>query len=476
MTEITITLVYATPSGATLQESILTDPNDTTLESIQTMAMALFNIDENTASMIQIHLDGRLLASQSTNTHAQSLSDAGVRDGDLLYVTSKTRSSSDTNNNNGASSNGGPNQNAALDFSNLLSGATSNNHSASATSSGGGLDFSTLLTAGPSSSSSSSQSNNHNNNSNGGVQAVEWPGMNLDDAMARNKNPDAFVRVLFKYENIMKELNYHSPVLAGKLKACNGNVQEAAKVYREFLVKGSISSAMARTTEHTTEKEMRRRLETNPMDETANKYFGEKIQQENVMKQYYEMMEKYPESMGRVLMLYIDAEVNGHSFQAFVDSGAQQTIMSSAFAEKLGVLHLVDKRFHGVAVGVGTGKILGRIHIVDLNIKGHLFPCSITVMDSSEGLGDKNMDFLLGLDMLKRHRCKIDLESNNLIFTLAPGEYLETPFLHEKDLSEAKGGTKGFDADAANAELQRAIEDSVANADSKMDVDDNEKN
>lgn len=119
------------------------------------------------------------------------------------------------------------------------------------------------------------------------------------------------------------------------------------------------------------------------MDEQANKYFGEKIQQENVMKQYYEMMEKYPEAMGRVLMLYIDVEVNGHTFHAFVDSGAQQTIMSSTFAEKLGVLHLVDKRFHGVAVGVGTGKILGRIHIVDLNIDGNLFPCSITVMVST---------------------------------------------------------------------------------------------
>lgn len=89
------------------------------------------------------------------------------------------------------------------------------------------------------------------------------------------------------------------------------------------------------------------------------------------------------------------------------------------------------------------------------------------------------MDFLLGLDMLKRHRCKIDLESNNLVFTLAPGQYLKTPFLHEKDLSEAKGGTKGFDADAANAELQRAIEDSVASSSvsgggDKMDVDEEE--
>merc|ERR1719215_120553 len=104
------------------------------------------------------------------------------------------------------------------------------------------------------------------------------------------------------------------------------------------------------------------------MDEEANSYFGKQIRQKNVEQQYYQMMEDYPESMGRVLMLYIDAYVNGHPIQAFVDSGAQNTIMSSACAEKCGLLHLLDTRFEGTAIGVGTGKILGRVHIAQLKI------------------------------------------------------------------------------------------------------------
>ena len=100
------------------------------------------------------------------------------------------------------------------------------------------------------------------------------------------------------------------------------------------------------------------------MDADTNKYFGEKIRLEKVQQQYERMIEEYPESMGRVLMLYINCLVDGKPLQVFVDSGAQSTIMSSACADRLGLLHLADDRFSGTAVGVGTGKILGKIHTV----------------------------------------------------------------------------------------------------------------
>jgi DNA damage-inducible protein 1 len=61
-------------------------------------------------------------------------------------------------------------------------------------------------------------------------------------------------------------------------------------------------------------------------------------------------------------MLYLDVEAEGRILRAFVDTGAQVTVMSAACAARCGLLSKVDKRFAGRAVGVGSAKILGRIH------------------------------------------------------------------------------------------------------------------
>lgn len=159
------------------------------------------------------------------------------------------------------------------------------------------------------------------------------------------------------------------------------------------------------------------------------------IRRENIEANMAAAIENLPEAFGRVTMLYVNIEVNGKPVKAFVDSGAQSTIMSERCAEMCNITHLIDTRFAGQARGVGTAKILGRVHIAQMKFGNSVFPISITILENND------VDFLFGLDTLRRYRCCIDLSRNLLRIDGVNGQE-EIPFLSESELPE---GARGVD-------------------------------
>ena len=205
----------------------------------------------------------------------------------------------------------------------------------------------------------------------------------------RSNDDPATIRDLFMSNPhqlaLLKERN---PRLADAL--LSGNLEQFAKVLGEQR-RENAERVLGR----------QRMFSGDPFDPEIQRQISEEIRMQNINSNMETAMEYQPESFGQVFMLYINCAVNGHPVKAFVDSGAQMTIMSAKCAERCGVTRLIDHRWAGTAIGVGTQKIIGRVHLCQIQIEKDFLPTSFSVLE------DQQMDILVGLDMLKRHQVRM---------------------------------------------------------------------
>merc|ERR1719319_518619 len=277
--------------------------------------------------------------------------------------------------------------------------------------------------------------------SGGGQGGSGGQGSSQGAGPSRNEDDPAFILEMLRANpDQLSMLKQNNPRLAEAYET--GNVDEFAKVLRE-------------QQKMRAEKEAQRirLLTADPFDMEAQRMIAQEIQNKNIDQNMELAMETQPESFGSVIMLYINCRVNGHEVKAFVDSGAQATIMSQAAAERCGIMRLVDQRWAGIAKGVGTQKIIGRVHMAQIQIEKDYLTSSFSILE------EQPMDMLLGLDMLKRHQCVLDLKRGVLIIGTTGSE---THFLPESELPPcARLSSKVTEEDAVknSAKDAQSLED-----------------
>jgi DNA damage-inducible protein 1 len=120
-------------------------------------------------------------------------------------------------------------------------------------------------------------------------------------------------------------------------------------------------------------------------------------------------------------LIHIACEIGGIAVEMMVDTGAQSSVISKSAAQRLNLMGRLDTSRQGVASGVGTARILGRLRAVPVKIGQVEFQLDFTVLAVEEQL------LMLGIDQLRRFKCVVDLERQRLVFGGSGG--VEVPFL-----------------------------------------------
>eukprot|EP00750_Incisomonas_marina_P002123 INCI12094.1.p1 GENE.INCI12094.1~~INCI12094.1.p1 ORF type:complete len:593 (-),score=127.39 INCI12094.1:80-1858(-) len=256
-----------------------------------------------------------------------------------------------------------------------------------------------------------------------------YAGMTFDD-VPPNCDPKILREIIRVNPPMLRQLEHGNPELASAVG------QDDPQVFVDVMRRQTQERQQRQRQQQQELAALYRRVEEDPFDVEAQKKVEEIIRARNVESNHQLAREHLPEAFTRVCMLYINAEVNGVPLKAFVDSGAQNTIMTQACAERAGIMRLIDRRYAGQAVGVGTCKILGKVHMAPLKIGSQNFNCSFTVLENTGGgRGGQSVEFLFGLDMLKRHQANINLKTNRLEIEGGSGT-ISVPFLSESEIPD----------------------------------------
>ena len=133
-----------------------------------------------------------------------------------------------------------------------------------------------------------------------------------------------------------------------------------------------------------------------------------KKKQDIITKNYIKAMEIMPELYTKSPSIHIQGSINGNSIKFLVDTGAEISIMNKSIAIACGLEKYIDERYNGKLQGVGSDKILGKVHYTEITFNWGVLPCGFTICSNNDIIP------IIGIDIMNSHGIIINCKTKTL--------------------------------------------------------------
>lgn len=179
------------------------------------------------------------------------------------------------------------------------------------------------------------------------------------------------------------------------------------------------------------EQKIKYKEEHDKMVKYASEKVGEQTEEDfkQIEHDYFEADKHIPQFFVNVNMLYVPCQINGQYIEAFIDTGAQITIMNLKTAKRCGLAKRINTKRAHLLKGVGEQISLGEIYNVDILFGTYIITCNFTVMEGEH-------DIMFGLNTMKCHRIQLDFSSNDMKIPTSEKDFLKIKFLKPHELKK----------------------------------------
>jgi len=144
-----------------------------------------------------------------------------------------------------------------------------------------------------------------------------------------------------------------------------------------------------------------------PASRTRYEVYEMNERDRQVAKQKSTALRENPRLFQRETMLYVNSFISGYKMPLFVDTGAQASVMSLKTCKSLGLMSSVDISQAGIATGVGSTRIYGKLWRVPVQIGRTKFHMQFNILDMG-------VSVILGLDQMRRLGMSVNLKRGGL--------------------------------------------------------------